>query len=188
MLNRNERESISIPGPTSFRSMAGKVISEEVIRRVNGGAGLSLDRFAAIRRPLHPAAGRRRRAKARPRAGPPLLENPESGSRGRPAPRFAALLSLSSRPAESWPHQARPSEDASAAPKHLPPGLAAFAPDFSSRQKPFAIAVATSGLARTPFTFYPLPFQVRSLICFGSVSGDPVGRVWRAPGLPSSGR
>lgn len=106
MLQRNERVTVRISGPTSFRSMAGKIVFEKVTRRVISGS---------CPRPW----SRRLGGKARPGAEPASKQNPESGSLGLAALWAAERLSQRCRlihgPAR--PGTAQPGEDARPPPR-----------------------------------------------------------------------
>lgn len=173
MLQRNERVTVRISGPTSFRSMAGKIVFEKVTRRVISGS---------CPRPW----SRRLGGKARPGAEPASKQNPESGSLGRAALWAAERLSPSAagwftaRPGPAPPSPARTRARRREAAASATWGLCTW--PFQPGTKPFAVAAAAGGLAKTPFTFYTPPFPVHSLLILGSV-GDPLGRPWRALGL-----
>lgn len=136
-------------------------------------------------------AGRPGPGRPGPGAEPPRRRKPESGSRrllpgGRLSGASPALRRLSHcRPARPGKDERRRRGRLSGSRALGVPGLCTCL--FQLGTKPFAVAVATGGLAKTSFTFNPPHFPIHSLLIFWSVR-DPLGGLGPAIDLPPSGR
>lgn len=163
---RDERRTIRISGATSFRSMDGKVTSEEATCRVTWGS-CPRPRWPCGF-PAPPSGSLDPGSRVRAGGGATFAAKPGKRKHGRAAPGLRGCSPLGLR---QLSHR-RPGEDASQPLRsRCRPALGPWHLTFPARHKAFCRCRSDRWPAKTPlpFTFYSLSFPVHSWLILMSV-------------------